>query len=252
MILTNIGRKIARLMQIIENPKLFRLRQKGVSINAYLKLNQPWLLEANINTVFDIGANVGQFAKLIHEVLPTATIYSFEPLEDCYEELKKRMGKISNFKAFNFVLGDTDGETEFHRSEFSPSSSVLPMADLHKQNFPYTAKDTIIKVRSARLDNIAKDLPIEENILIKIDVQGSEDKVIAGGENTIKQATILILETSFQTLYEGQPLFEDIYDSLKEDFRYMGSLGESRMNRIDGSPLFADSIFVKNSSKASS
>ena len=98
MVLTRMGRKIARLTQIIENPKLFRLRQKGVSIDAFLKLNQPWLLEANINTVFDIGANVGHFTSLIHEVLPTGTIYSFEPLEDCYKKLKKRMKKMEFFR----------------------------------------------------------------------------------------------------------------------------------------------------------
>ena len=43
MILTKIGRKIARLAQIIENPKLFSLRRRGISIDTFLKLNQPYL-----------------------------------------------------------------------------------------------------------------------------------------------------------------------------------------------------------------
>jgi len=250
MILTKIGKKIARLAEAIENPTLFSLRRRGISIDTFLKLNQPWLLEANIKTVFDIGANVGQFASLIHEVLPTATIYSFEPLEDCCEELKQRMGKISNFRAFNIALSDTDGELEFHRNEHLPSSSVLPVADLHRQNYPFAAKEYLTKVKTAKLDDVAIDLKIEDNLLIKIDVQGFEDKIIAGGKNIIRQAKILILETSFQPLYAGQPLFEDIYDSLKEYFRYMGSLGEPIIDRIYGSPLFEDSIFVKKSSKA--
>jgi len=250
MILEKIGKKIARLGQTIENYKLLSLRQKGISIDEFLKLNQLWLLEAHINTVFDIGANVGQFASLIHEVLPTATIYSFEPLEDCYEKLKKKMQEVDNFRAFNLALCDTNRQLTMYRNEHSPSSSVLPMANLHKQNYPHTAKDTIIEVRSARLDDVAKDLKIEENLLIKIDVQGFESKVIAGGKKAIKQAEILIIETSFQPLYIGQPFFDDIYDFLKEDFRYMGSLGEPRMNRVDGSPLFEDSIFLKKSSKA--
>jgi len=250
MILEKIGKKIARLGQFIENYKLLSLRQKGISIDEFLKLNQPWLLEAQVNTVFDIGANVGQFAALIHEVLPTATIYSFEPLEDCYEKLQTKMQEVDNFRAFNLALGDTNGQLTMYRNEHSPSSSVLPMANLHKQNYPHTAKDTIIEVRSARLDDVAKDLKMEENLIIKIDVQGFESKVITGGTKIIRQAEILIIETSFQPLYIGQPLFNDIYDFLKEDFRYMGSLGESRTNRIDGSPLFEDSIFVKKSSKA--
>jgi len=144
----------------------------------------------------------------------------------------------------------TNSELEFHRNEYSPSSSVLPIADLHKQNYPFTAKEHLTKVRSARLDDIAKDLKIEDNLLIKIDVQGFEDKVIAGGRNIMRRATILILETSFQPLYIGQPLFEDIYDSLKQDFRYMGSLSQSQ-SQIDGSVLQEDSIFVKKPNNVS-
>jgi len=104
MILTKIGKKIARFAQLLDNPELFSLRRRGISIDTFLKLNQPWLTEAGINTIFDIGANVGQFAKLIHEVLPTAMIYSFELLEDCYEELKKQMQQIDNFEAFKVAL----------------------------------------------------------------------------------------------------------------------------------------------------
>ena len=244
MIITKISRKIARLAQFMENPELLRLRRKGISINTFLKLNQPWLIKTNINTVFDIGASTGRYARIIHEVLPAAYIYSFEPLKDCYEELQERMQKVRNFSAFNVALGDDEGEIEFHRNEYSASSSILPMADLHKQNFPFTAQHTTIKVKSARLDDIARDLEIKDNLLIKIDVQGFEDKVIAGGRNTIKRATILIIETSFQTLYVGQPLFEDIYDSLKEYFRYLGSLNQA-VSSIDGSILYADCIFIR-------
>ena len=252
MLLTRMSRKVFRLLKFIENPKLFRLRQIGVPIDDFCLLNQPWLTEGNINTVFDIGANVGQFASLIHEVLSTVTIYSFEPLEDCYEKLKKKMQEVNNFRAFNLALGNTNGQLTMHRSEHLPSSSMLPMSNLHKQNYPHATKYRTLEVRCARLDDISKDLKIENNLLIKIDVQGFEDKVIAGGKNVIKCAKIIIIETSFQPLYIGQPLFEDIYDSLKTDFRYMGALGNIRKNKLDGSPLFQDSIFVSKSSNVPS
>ncbi len=248
MILTRMGQKIVRFIQLIENPKLFRLRQQGIPIDTFCLLNQPWLLKANINTVLDIGANIGEFASSIHELLHKAVIYSFEPLDDCCEKLRTRMKKVEKFEAFNIALADFNGELAFHRNEHLPSSSPLSMTDLHKQNYPHTTNDTITKVKSAKLDDIAKNLKIVDNLLIKIDVQGFEDKVIAGGKNTIKRASVLILETSFRTLYKGQSLFEDIYNSLKTDFRYMGALGNIRSNKIDGSPLFEDSIFVKKSS----
>lgn len=245
MILTKIGRRIALFAQVLDNPKAFSLLRRGVSTE-FVELNRPWLVNVGINTVFDIGASTGLFAGIIHEILPSAMIYSFEPLKDCYEKLEKRMAKVSGFRAFNIALGDSNGELEFHRNEFSPSSSVLPMADLHKQNYPFTAEEHLTKVKSARLDDVATDLRIEDSLFIKMDVQGFEDKVIAGGRNIIKRARVLILETSFSPLYIGQPLFGDIYDSLKEDFRYMGALSQSH-SPIDGSILQEDSIFVNRS-----
>lgn len=244
MFLTKLGRKLARLTEFMDNPGLFRIWRQGIAIDVWGNLNQTWLTTANINTVLDIGANTGQFARLIHEVLPAAIIYSFEPLEDCYEELKQRMQNVDTFTAFNIALGDTDEELDFHRNSHSQSSSVLPMADLHKQNYPFTTKESITKVRSTSLDDVAKELKIDDNLLIKIDVQGLEDRVIAGGKHTIELAAILIIETSFQHLYVGQPLFEDICELLKEKFRYMGALTQNRSS-IDGSVLYADSIFLR-------
>src|SRR2546421_11897610 len=38
------------------------------------------------NTVLDIGASHGQFAREILRAFPDANIYSFEPIPECYEE----------------------------------------------------------------------------------------------------------------------------------------------------------------------
>ncbi|MFN8465859.1 MAG: FkbM family methyltransferase [Caldilineaceae bacterium] len=53
-------------------------------------------------------------------------------------------------------------------------------------------------------------LNLEVPYMVKIDVQGFEDKVLLGGELTIRHASMLIIETSFQVLYEGQALFGDV------------------------------------------
>lgn len=37
-----------------------------------------------INTVLNIGANVGQFVETIRRAVPQAMMYSFEPLKECY------------------------------------------------------------------------------------------------------------------------------------------------------------------------
>jgi FkbM family methyltransferase len=215
-----------------------------------VKGNSSWLKNLNIHSVFDIGANTGQFAADIRKILPDALIFAFEPLKDCYERMLERMKNVPNFKAFNFALGNEGTEVDMHRSSYSPSSSILPMGSLHKKAFPFTNGGSLERITVRRLDDVAKDLALLDNLLVKIDVQGFEDKVLVGGAQTIKKATALIVETSFKRLYEGQPLFDEIYVIIREmGFLHHGNLNQL-LNPKDGSVLQADGIFIKSAKSA--
>lgn len=200
----------------------------------------------NLRTVLDIGANVGQFAKEIREKLPEAKIYSFEPIKECFDKLNENMKKDKNFEAFNFALGDKNEKLEMHKSFYTPSSSILEMAEAHKKLFPHTKENKLEQIEVKRLDNIASSLSLGKEILIKVDVQGFEDKVIEGGKETFKKARVILIENSFVELYKGQPLFDDIYEKLKSlGFVYKGSLQE-KLDQKTGQIIFEDSLFIKS------
>jgi FkbM family methyltransferase len=202
-----------------------------------------WLKNLRIRTVLDIGANTGQFAAEMRSILPGAAIYSFEPLRDAYASLLSQMKREPAFKAFNFALGDVDAKTLIHRSRYSPSSSLLPMLELHKSAWPHTDEVGTEEIEVRQLDTL--DLFLEPSVLVKMDVQGFEDRVIAGGRTTINAAACVITEVSFQMLYEGQPLFNDIYRMLRAmGFEFGGHWGQLP-NPNDGRPLQADAIFIK-------
>ncbi|MDO8303979.1 MAG: hypothetical protein Q7T18_12140, partial [Sedimentisphaerales bacterium] len=77
------------------------------------------------------------------------------------------------------------------------------------------------------------------------DVQGFEDKVILGGWNVIERASVLIVETTFEPLYQGQVLFDGIYTMLTaKGFEYRGG-EEPLRNPEDRRILQCDSIFVR-------
>jgi FkbM family methyltransferase len=210
--------------------------------------NFLWLSTLAIKTIVDIGAHAGEFASRIHDLLPEAAIVSFEPLPDCFAKLQARMQAVPRFRALNCALGDRNGSATFHRNEFTPSSSLLAMEDLHRTAFPYTVQVTTEDVEIRRLDSLAPSLALEDNILVKIDVQGYEAKVILGGADLIARATLIILETSFAPLYADQPLFEDIYDLLgAKGFKYRGSFSQLH-SPVDGRPLQQDSMFVRDAS----
>jgi FkbM family methyltransferase len=206
-----------------------------------------WLHDLDINTVLDVGANTGQFASLIHGVLPESDIYSFEPIGDCFQELKRRMGHVKGFQAFQCALGERDGDVEMHRSEFSPSSSVLAMEQLHAKLFPHTAKTWVERIPMRTLDGVVAELTLRSNILIKIDVQGYEDRVIRGGRRAVGRARALIVEASFQRLYESQIMFDSLYKTLTElGFRYSGNMDQLN-SPLNGSVVQCDAVFLRAS-----
>jgi len=71
--------------------------------------------------------------------------------------------------------------------------------------------------------------------------------VIRGGEDLVSRAKMLIVGTSFRTLYEGQPLFDEIYGLLRQmGFKYVENWNQL-LSPVDGSVLQAEAIFPSGS-----
>lgn len=203
-----------------------------------------WIERMNIKTVVDVGSHQGEFASELYPILPNAKFYCFEPLRSNFIELQSNLN-LPNFKLFNLAVGDKPGNMEMYHNDFSPSSSILKCSELHKETFPFAGVEQLEKIEINSLDEIFKDIELEDDILLKIDVQGYEDKVLNGSENILERVKVVVVETSFRELYEGQVLFVDIYEFLsKRGFVYSGSLEELK-SPSDGIPLQQDSLFIK-------
>jgi FkbM family methyltransferase len=212
-----------------------------------------WLQDLSIKTVLDIGANVGQFALEIGPCLPDAKIYSFEPLKGEYSRLVKNINRIANCDPFCVALGDFNGTAKLYKPvkplfpDHSELSSLLQMNNSGKKAYSVDAiLEEAVTVR--RLDDFifSQRLDLNPEILIKLDVQGYEDKVIAGGRDTFIKATVLIVELIFCELYKGQRLFDECYSKLKElGFKYKGNLTGSHLLTRSGLQVEVDAVFMK-------
>lgn len=87
-----------------------------------------------------MGANTGQFAKIINRSFPKANIYCFEPVLVVSQELIKWVESKSNkIKAFNFALGDSEREIEiFHHKAHSLFSSILKTPKVRESVYSFT------------------------------------------------------------------------------------------------------------------
>jgi len=199
-----------------------------------------------IRTVVDIGAARGDVSLDFHKKFPEAKIFAFEPVKSSFLILREKLSKLGdNFITFNLGLGNKNEVIEINKSVIPTASSLLEYNELNKKLFPWTKNICKEKVEIAQLDDILGG-ELKKNILIKIDAQGYENKIIEGGVRTISKAKIIIIETSFVELFNNQALFDGIYKKLtKLGFRYNGAIEGQLLNLDDGSILQQDSIFIK-------
>lgn len=204
-----------------------------------------WLRNLGIRTILDVGGHTGESALQFREIFPDAMIYSFEPLRDCFLELEQRLAGMANRKAFNVAIGDKPGTGTIHRNAYSASSSLLPMADLHKTAYPFTSGETAEEISIDTLDAMAPRLDLNPGILLKIDTQGFEKNVLLGAAGMLGRVKIIIVETSFGELYKDQARFPEIYRLLEGyGFEYRGSWDQFH-NPKDGAPIQQDGIFIR-------
>lgn len=80
------------MLEIAKQLLKIGLHQMGLDIvrkSKSLKFTLLGLHNLHIRTVIDVGANEGQFAKMILGKFPDAHIYCFEPLPDPFYKLRK-------------------------------------------------------------------------------------------------------------------------------------------------------------------
>lgn len=244
-----LARKAAHIGPMVAgNPRLIPLMKRGVHPEHYARLDVKWLRDANIKTILDIGANSGQFTGAAQALFPQATIYAFEPLAECYRSLATRFADSPAVHSFCTAVGDEDGEISFRSNSFSQSSSALELTELHRQAFPWAAESSEVVVPIRRLDSILPELKLDPRVLMKIDVQGYEDRVLRGAELFMKHVDYAVVETSFEQLYENEATFATVYDLMSAyGFRFAGSLDQV-VNPANDRPLYADALFVRASS----
>lgn len=169
-----------------------------------------------IDLVFDVGANSGIYAASLFAGGYKGRIVSFEPLTQAYRQLSTRSESNPLWQvAERCALGDQDGEVEINISANSESSSILPMLKTCEQAAPtarYFAKEeTMIR----RLDSVAdKYLEDAKAPFLKLDVQGFEDRVLQGAQETLPRIKGIQIELSLVPLYEKQKLWRELVDEI--------------------------------------
>jgi FkbM family methyltransferase len=204
-----------------------------------------WFSKFNFHSVIDIGANEGQFAQKIRDIMPNVQIHSFEPIPDVCTDLKLKFSHDNKFSAYNTALGNENGVSIMTLNESSAASSLLKLNDEAKAHFSFLKESNDIQIKISKLEDIDFQPKLQKPYLVKIDVQGFELEVIRGGTKILKDAEVILVEVSFRHLYEKQVLFDDVYQYLVSiGFMYAGNL-EQLISPNHHEIVQADAIFVR-------
>jgi len=204
------------------------------------------LQSQQIDLVIDVGANSGQYGRLLRSIGYAGRIHSFEPMDSAWQALQKNRAGDAKWSATQAALGETAGTTTLHVSENSISSSLLDLLPEHERNAPHSRYVREESVRLCRLDDTFNEIRGDAtHIWLKLDVQGFEDKVLAGAETSLASVSMIQMELSLAPLYLGQKTFLPLCEYLHGRHFELVGVEAGFQERGTGVLLQLDGIFRK-------
>ena len=163
----------------------------------------------NFDTIFDVGANVGEWSLLINRLKPEAKVFSFEPVASTYEILKKQQYNENVFPQ-NCALGETIGVVDFF---LYGDDSTLNTA--HNRSARMLAPGKIEKVNIDTVDNFCEKNKIKKLDFLKIDTEGYELSVLKGSAWMLKNKAINVVQFEYGGTYiDAKILLKDVFEFL--------------------------------------
>ncbi len=190
-----------------------------IKTNGELRLMRQRLPKCN--TVFDIGANVGHWAKLALQINPELNLHCFEPSRSTFQELLSNQFD-SNVICNNFGFSSTSGEACLHvfkdgsalnslykREGLEDGYGLLPQQ--HEETIQLETVDAYCEAHNLR--EVGVDF-------CKVDVEGHELEVFKGMTGSLGKKAVRFIQFEYGGCnIDSRVLLKDIFD-LFQPFDY--------------------------------
>lgn len=200
-------------------------------------------LAAHARRFVDVGANTGVYSLLACAVNSECRVMAFEPVPRLHEHLTANLqlnGWTDRCAIHREAVSDFVGTAKFH----VPLTAMPTSASLNESGFRDYAGECI-EVPVTTLDVVCGDTPID---LMKIDVEGFEDKVLRGMPTVLERDhPDLIIECLPDGPYRD---VQAILQAAGYRFLHMGPNGPVAKARIEPDPTerYRDYLCTTNSS----
>lgn len=151
-------------------------------------------------TIFDVGANVGDYTKKLVSITPRLNIYCFEPVKSTFNTLNKNLEstKADFIKTFNFGYSDKSETLSMNIYGDGAGSNSLYFHEYHADVANSLKIELKVEeVNLKRLDDFILANNITSIDFLKIDVEGHEFKVLLGAPKSLESNTIKCLQFEY-------------------------------------------------------
>lgn len=176
-------------------------RSRGLEILKIPNLG-GFLNHRRCDLVIDVGANIGQFGEEVRKLDYKGKLLSYEPLGECFEQLKLKAARDGAWDVRNIALGGHPHQTEINVSKHTVYSSIRELSAVGAQ-FGADAQVTSKQVIQVTTLDLEMAQSKAERPFLKIDTQGFEREVLKGAAETLKRCVGVQLELPVDNLYEG-------------------------------------------------
>jgi len=206
--------------------------------------------------IIDVGANIGQSIYEFKKIWPNSKIHSFEPQDDCLDQLESIALKYDDVFVNNYALGSEkkdqifyshdihSGLSGFNKVNFSSKDSIDLSKVSSKDRDCFESKynhESVVKVD--RLDNYLSNNSIDSVDLLKIDTQGYEPEVIEGLGDSINNIKVIVTELMFYDYYDRSLSFYDIEKILLPKGFKLFDISHISKNPMNGRTDWVDVIY---------
>ena len=153
-----------------------------------------------IFTIFDVGANIGEWGEAAKYSFPTAQIYCFEPNQSTFSTLKDRLADFTGVSYFNYALGNTC------------ALGSMKSAGLNDPSAQFIVGSGNIEIK--KIDCLIGDFAFPIPDILKIDAEGMDFQVLLGGFNHLSSIKIIQFEISPATFQKST--LKDFFCLLQE------------------------------------
>jgi FkbM family methyltransferase len=146
----------------------------------------------DIQTFWDIGANIGYYAWLVRSTRPEVRVLAVEPDATNFRLLEHTRRYAPGVEILNVAVSEREGAATFLIDSVSGATGTLEVATdtFNERHYGESRRSTTVPTRT--LDSLTTGRTPPD--LIKIDVEGHESAVLAGASCVMQAGPIILIE----------------------------------------------------------